>query len=124
MVVEAVIAALFVRFVLVEAFYKFHFRLRPFAHDGIKLLIPYDINQTSFPSGHASFFFALSTIIYAYNKKIGIAFYVVSFLIVISRIFVGVHWPSDVVAGIILGVIMGWVINKLFKKVNFSNANE
>lgn len=118
MVASSSIAALFVRFVLVEAFYLLHFRLRPFAYNGIKQLIPYSINQTSFPSGHASFYFALSTIIWAYNKKMGVIFYIVSFLIVIARIFVGVHWPSDVLAGIILGVLTGWILNKVFKKIH------
>ncbi|MCX6719619.1 MAG: phosphatase PAP2 family protein, partial [Candidatus Staskawiczbacteria bacterium] len=66
--------------------------------------------------GHASFYFALSTIVYYYNKKLGIFFYVCSIFIVLSRIFAGVHWPSDILAGAILGVLIGWALNKLFRK--------
>ena len=120
MVVEALIAALFVRFVLVEFFYWLHFRFRPFTSGYFTQLIEYDAQKTSFPSGHASFYFALSTIIFAYNKKAGIVFYICSFLMVISRVFVGVHWPSDILAGAIVGTFMGWAINKLFKKIHES----
>ena len=118
MVTEAVAAALLVRFVLVQAFYFFKFRFRPFVYNPITLLIPYDGHATSFPSGHASFYFALSTIIFGYNKKYGTLFYIFSFLICLGRVFVGIHWPSDIIAGAVLGNIMGWVLNKLFKKVN------
>src|SRR3989344_1192804 len=88
-----------------------------FAKGYIKSLIDYDPEKTAFPSGHASFYFALSTIIYGYNKKAGILFFIGSFLIVLARVFVGLHWPSDILAGAILGIIMGIILNKLFKKI-------
>src|SRR5205823_5132954 len=93
-----------------------HFRFRPFVNNSVHFLISYDPHATSFPSGHASFYFALSTIIYGYHKKAGAFFYLASFLIVMARIFVGVHWPSDVVAGATIGIFMGWALNKIFKK--------
>lgn len=120
MVAESLIAAIFVKFILVESIRKIRFRSRPFIIDQVNLLIPYDLDKTSFPSGHASFYFALSTIIYGYNKKAGILFFAFSFLISIARIFVGVHWPSDILAGAVLGVLMGWILNKLFKRLDFS----
>jgi undecaprenyl-diphosphatase len=116
MVLEATIAAVFTRFVLAEIIRIIFFRARPFVTLNFIPLINQSPKEASFPSGHATFFFALSTIVYFYNKKAGILFYIGSFLIVIARVFVGIHWPSDILAGAVLGILMGWLLNKLFRK--------
>jgi len=116
MVFESIIAALFTRFVLTATIWWLFFRPRPFVSLNFIPLIDQSPKEGSFPSGHASFFFALSTIVYFYNRKLGIIFFVSSFFIAISRVFVGVHWPSDILAGAILGILMGWLLNELFKK--------
>jgi len=116
MVLEAVIAALFTRFVLTAIIRWLWFRPRPFVVEGFVPLIEQSPKEGAFPSGHASFYFALSTIVYYYNKKLGIFFYISSLFIVLSRVFVGVHWPSDILIGALLGILMGWILNKLFRK--------
>ncbi len=116
MFLEAIIAAVFTRFVLVEIIRWLWFRPRPFVALNFAPLISYSAKEASFPSGHASFYFALSTIVYYYNKKVGIIFYIGSLLIVLARVFVGIHWPSDILAGAVLGILIGWILNKLFRK--------
>lgn len=114
--IESLLAVVFSRFVLTEIIRIIWFRPRPFVYNYVNLLLPdYNPNEASFPSAHASFYFALSTIIYSYNKKIGILFYIASSLIVITRVFVGLHWPSDILAGIVLGVSIGLIVNKSLK---------
>jgi undecaprenyl-diphosphatase len=61
---------------------------------------------SSFPSGHATLFFALATAIYFYDKRAGAIYFVVAVLIAISRVVVGVHYPGDVIAGALIGVIV------------------
>ena len=117
MVVEALTTAILVRFVITEIIRWFWFRPRPFVNDYVNLLISKNFEEASFPSGHASFYFALSTIIYIYNKKIGILFYVGSSLIVIARVFVGVHFPLDILAGALIGLMMGLILNKVFRNI-------
>ncbi len=78
-------------------------------------LISQSSKEASFPSGHATFYFALATIVYFYNKKVGIWFFIVSFFIAVARVFVGVHWPSDILAGALLGILMGYILNWLFR---------
>lgn len=116
MVLEAIITAVITRFVIAEIIRGIWFRPRPFVGNQVNQLINYNSFEASFPSGHACFYFALSTIIYFYNKRLGIAFYIFSLLIVFSRVFVGIHWPLDILVGAIIGIIMGIILNKLFKK--------
>ncbi|MCX6721546.1 MAG: phosphatase PAP2 family protein [Candidatus Staskawiczbacteria bacterium] len=116
MVLEAVVAAVITKFILADFIRWLWFRPRPFVALNFVPLINQSAKEASFPSGHASFYFALSTIVYCYNKKAGTFFYIASFLIVIARVFTGVHWPLDVLAGAILGILMGWILNMLFRK--------
>ena len=82
----------------------------------INLLFSYNPAEPSFPSGHAAFYFAIATIVYFYNKKAGLGFFLASFLISISRVFVGIHWPADIMAGALVGIFSGWLIIKIAKK--------
>lgn len=116
MILEAIITAAFTRFVLAEIIRWLWFRPRPFVTLNIVPLINKSAEEASFPSGHASFYFALSTIVYCYNKQAGIIFYIASLFIGLARVFVGIHWPSDILAGAILGILVGLVLNKIFKK--------
>lgn len=113
MIIEALIAAFFARFAIVSFIRWILPRARPFINNNVNLL--FEHSGSSFPSGHAAFFFALSTIIYFYNKKIGALFFLSSILIVLARVFSGIHWPSDILVGAIVGIISGLVIKQAAK---------
>lgn len=74
----------------------------------------------SFPSGHTNASFAVSTAIFTRNKKLGIPALVLAALIAISRLYVFVHWPTDVLTGVVTGVCGGiisfFIINFIYKK--------
>ncbi|HAK57946.1 MAG TPA: phosphatase PAP2 family protein [Lachnospiraceae bacterium] len=117
---------------------------------GIKLLVnrtrPYEILQelevitskphdSSFPSGHTAVAFAMSTVFLLTLPKImekkvavriSIGFYILSALLAFSRLYLGVHFPTDVLAGILLGIgggILGsFVGNKIWE--HFQRKNE
>lgn len=116
MVIQAFSAAILSRFVLTNIIRWLWFRPRPFVQNHINLLFSYNQTEPSFPSGHAAFYFAIATVTYFYNRKAGILFFFASFLISISRVFSGIHWPSDILAGAVVGIFSGWLINKIFKK--------
>lgn len=117
MVLVSIVAALIARYAVKSMILIFYNRPRPYVNlsSAHKLIFmsPTD-NLQSFPSGHAIFFFALSTVIYFYNKKLGIFFLICSTIMGIARIFVGVHWPSDILGGVVLGIIVGVVIERFY----------
>jgi undecaprenyl-diphosphatase len=75
----------------------------------------------SFMSGHTVSSAVAATIVYSFNKKLGIPVIVVAVLVSLSRLFLVVHYPTDVIAGAIFGVAGGlgivWVSNKIDKNI-------
>lgn len=82
----------------------------------VHLLIPVP-KDYSFPSAHAFSCFISGTIIAKYNKRWGIFALVLAALISFSRLYLFVHFPSDVLVGAILGVIFGNVIYNIFNRL-------
>ena len=89
---------------MVEVIRFFYDSSRPFITLVFKPLIDLEISN-SFPSGHASVFFALATAVFLFNKKWGYCFFVGAILIGLARIFVGVHWPLDIAGGLAVGIL-------------------
>jgi len=116
MVLQSYLSALFSRLIIVNLIRWLLPRERPFVVSDVTLLFSHNSTEASFPSGHAGFYFGLSTVVYFYNKKAGLLFYFASFLICFFRVFAGVHWPSDILAGMIVGIFSGWFIVFLWKK--------
>ena len=117
MTLSALAMAFISRFALCSGIRMLWFRPRPFVDNSVSLLINYDGKEASFPSGHASFYFALSTVVYLYNKKLGIFFYIFTVFMTLSRVFIGIHWPMDILFGALLGILVGLIGDKIFKKL-------
>ncbi len=112
---EGFAAAFIARFVFVEVIRLFVHRLRPFvANPHIHALL--SESSYSFPSGHAAFFFALATAVYVHNKSASVWFFLAALLIGMARVAAGVHYPSDILGGAVLGVAVGWAAHRLFSR--------
>lgn len=97
------LAGLLSRGFLTEVIRFFYVHPRPFAALGFVPLIPESGN--SFPSGHASFFFALAAVIWYFDRRWGWWLLALSLVNGIARVFVGVHWPFDILGGMALGIL-------------------
>lgn len=109
-------AAIIARLAIKPLILLFVHRARPFiALDRVRNLIGTDAgeNLQSFPSGHAIFFFALAMAVYRYDTRWGIVFFIGALLMGIARIIGGIHWPSDILGGALIGMLVGWLTVQL-----------
>lgn len=105
----ALLSVAIARLGITELIRFLYHRPRPFlVYNDIHPLI--SKNEYSFPSGHAAFFFALATAIYFYNKRWGAWFFIAAILISISRVIAGIHYPSDIIGGAIIGIAVGYFV--------------
>lgn len=85
---------------------------------GLNIAIP---SGSSFPSGHSCSSLAAATVMLIKDKRFGIPALVLALLIVFSRLYNYVHYPSDVLCGMLLGVICAVVVVLVFKKTGLDN---
>ena len=110
------------RFGAVELIRFFYHRPRPFLDLPIHQLLTSD--KWSFPSGHAAFFFAMATAVYLYNRKWGIGFFVAAALIAISRVVAGIHYPSDILGGALVGAAVAYAVFYLVRRISTSSFDD
>ena len=97
-------------------------RPRPFVtFTDLQIIIPTP-SEFSFPSGHTSSSFAAAAVFYRHlPKRLGIPSVVLAGLIGFSRLYVGVHYPTDVIAGVVMGILLSYLaefmINLFLKKL-------
>lgn len=96
-------------------------RPRPFIAQGVDILIKEPMGF-SFPSGHTGSSFAAASVIYFYNKKIGLLALILATLIAFSRMYLFVHYPSDIVGGLILGIISSRIAIKITNEISRKKA--
>jgi|SRR3989338_396932 len=89
---------------------------RPFIVQNFKPLIPHSANP-SFPSDHASWAALLSSFIFEHQKKLGLLILILATFVGAARIFVGVHYVSDVLAGFIIGPSCFYLVKTYGPKV-------
>ena len=91
-------------------------RIRPYeVVEGLRLMIERQ-RDYSFPSGHTSASFAAAcALVRTLPKKWGTVCMILAGVIALSRLYVGVHYPSDVLGGMVVGIFAGWAGWKLMQ---------
>lgn len=99
-------------------------RVRPCNIDTTVEMLVKRPKSFSFPSGHTSSSFAAATSVFLFNKKAGIATLLLACLIGFSRLYNYVHFPTDVLAGMLFGILMAVFVYHLFKRYKLDNKIE
>jgi len=68
------------------------------------------LEGNSLPSNHTMNLFAVATVIALFFRRWGLPMYALAAAVAYSRVYVGAHWPSDIVPSIALGLINGWLV--------------
>ena len=111
----ATISSLLARFGAVELIRFFYHRPRPFS--ALYEIHPLFLDGNwSFPSGHAAFFFAMAAAAYSYDKKLGAWLFASAVLISAARVAAGVHYPSDILGGAIIGISVALAVVRFVGK--------
>jgi undecaprenyl-diphosphatase len=90
-------------------------RPRPYLSHSVNQLIPPSLD-TSFPSDHAILGFAVAVMVWRYNRRAGVALLVLATLMAIARVFVGAHYPGDVLGGAVLGALTSSAVAALSER--------
>lgn len=87
------------------------YRVRPLHNPALHFVMPYNVDAqrllgwSSFPSDHAILWFFLATTVFLVSRRLGIFLYFyVSLTLCVARVYIGIHYPSDIIAGGLLGV--------------------
>jgi undecaprenyl-diphosphatase len=107
-ILRAVIA-LFMANIILKLCNLIYFRPRPFVDHEVNLLF-YRPTDSSFPSNPATVGFSIATAVWLYNRRLGALLLALATLFGLSRIYCGVHYPSDVIAGALLGGLSAYLV--------------
>jgi len=107
--VLSTVAALVIANLIVKALNLVYWRWRPFTFHEVTLLF-YHPSDSSFPSNAATVGFCIATSIWLFDRRMGAILYVVAALFGVSRIVGGVHYPMDILGGILIGGLSAYCV--------------
>lgn len=96
----------------------FYFKPRPFVKHRVGILSP-SKRDSSFPSKHTLLVFAISTSIFLYKRALGSIMWVLAVLTGFSRIWVGHHYPSDIIGSAFIATMTSLILDKVARCVNY-----
>ena len=94
-------------------------RVRPYEVINELTILIEKQSDKSFPSGHTAASFAFVSVLwFVAPKKVSVPFTVLASLVAFSRLYLGVHYPTDIIGGVIVGAICGFMAVKLIEFID------
>lgn len=90
-------------------------RHRPFVDYEVTKLIEKSVESKSFPSDHAALAFAIAAVVAYVYPRLAWLWFTCAILIALSRVYVGVHYPIDIIAGACVGILSAWVVRRAIR---------
>ncbi|QNK87144.1 phosphatase PAP2 family protein [Sporosarcina sp. resist] len=87
-----------------------YFRPRPYVNHAVTLLVEKSNLDPSFPSNHAAGSFALALALFWKRRTAGSILLISAFFMALSRVFIGVHYPLDLLAGAMVALAVTYVV--------------
>ncbi len=107
-------------FAMAKILSHFYFEARPFVAENFVPLISHAADN-GFPSDHGLLSFALTCIVFSFNRKWGIALFIIGIIIGTSRVYAGIHYPVDIFGSFLISavtVLLYYIILKRFNKLD------
>lgn len=93
-----------------------YYNARPFVVDHTTPLIPH-APDNGFPSDHVLLVSAIAAIMYVFHRRISWGLWILAILVAISRVYVGVHHPIDVIGSMIISIAVTYLLYKNYHPV-------
>ena len=105
-------AGLFINFFI----HLFYYHPRPFVVHHVQQLVPH-VADSSFVSDHALIVFAFAWMLLLRKEKWRVPFFILAVMVALSRIYLGVHYPLDVIGSALIALVTGLFIVSLSKRL-------
>lgn len=112
-------AALILTYFLARLFGIFYSHQEPYVVFGFEPTI-YHAPDNSFPSDHAAIASAIAALIFLKNRPLGAVFFLAAILIGVGRVLGGVHYPIDIVFGLLAGILAVAILSFALEKIKMT----
>jgi undecaprenyl-diphosphatase len=107
-----------VSYIAAKILAHFYYDPRPFVENNFMPLIAHAADN-GFPSDHALFGAAIASVVYFFNKKIGIILFILTLLVGLSRVLAGVHHLVDIIGSLVIAITVAALVYEILKRRNF-----
>lgn len=108
-IILCAVIALPVTYLVAKIAGLFYYDARPFIVENFTPLLSH-ANDNGFPSDHTLLSSAIATVIFIFNRKVGVALIVIAFLVGMARVFAGIHHLTDIFGSIIIAIIVTYIV--------------